>query len=953
MPMALALGRSLVSGMTGAAGDASPLIVLSASVAAEDAATGTEIGNLSVSNGSGSYTFSITADPDSKFQLDAGDDSILEVGGALDYETATSHLVTIEADNGVDDPITRQFTLTVTNVLEVTLNALTLDTDEIEEGSAEDTSVGTVQDTTAGASLSLIDDAGGRFKLVSGDIVAGATATNYALATSHNITVRETHPDGSNSPRDSIINITVTEAGFAAITLTQIDDGRVFQRTKETTSGPVIVAGTTTGQATAIEARVLLTADDSTVVDWTTIDASPGASSFSGTITTPQGGPYYLEVRDTVETGIGDDGTTDFYVGMWLVLYGQSNMANMSNIFITGTSAPSASAGTIYYDGADFVTPPAADGIRNLLNSVTSLTGLPVGAINGANPGSTSAGLVEGTDQFTALAALIAGCGGDAEFLLVHQGEGDADGVYTKDDFKTNWPLIHTSVADEVGRTTAQIPMLIASLATFGGDQGVISDAEWDDIQDGIIELVAENADIHYSHSHMDFTRTDEFHYIASGKGYAEEGQRYARSVAVLLGDETTYPAWFISAVEKVSATQTRVTLVHSMGDDFTPTSSISGFIVCDTVNGTYLSATGAREDATNILLTHATLPATSADDRFVEYQYGTAPDVSAPVVDNGALNAPLNLSAGQLLVDYALPVMTSSTTFSTPEEQTYVADLVASRPSTFAFGGTDGALFETQNGNELHFISAPDYEVPGDDDSGNDYDITVTPTAIDNSDEGAAQGVVVTVTDIADGAASYTFIDADIYEGSANSHAISADIGSEASDRYVLVGIGIQNGSSAPPVTVGGTSLSNLGFETSAPGIGFYGGLVTTGNGSQTVTVAYPSGLFQYRILAVWVLTGLNSTTPKEFEWAASSSPPTIAVEAGDFLFYIEYIAGAQDQDLSNATEAPAREAVIGPSAGGTRGYSADWTIAGTDAAFDLGVDAHGGSRVAVITFA
>lgn len=93
------------------------LVTLSATTVAEDATSGTAIGTLSVSNGSGSYTFTITADPDSKFAIN-GDGVTLETAAALDYETATSHSVTISADNGVDDPISRTFTITVTDVAE-------------------------------------------------------------------------------------------------------------------------------------------------------------------------------------------------------------------------------------------------------------------------------------------------------------------------------------------------------------------------------------------------------------------------------------------------------------------------------------------------------------------------------------------------------------------------------------------------------------------------------------------------------------------------------------------------------------------------------------------------------------------------------------------------------------------------------------------------------------------
>ena len=156
-------------------GGAAARIALSNRTIAEDASVNDVIGTLSAANGSGTYTFTITADPDSKFQI-ANDDE-LQLADTLDYETATSHSVTIEADNGVDDPISRQFTINVTNVLEVTLSALTLDADEIEEGSAEDTVVGALQDVTSGSTLSLIDDAGGRFKLSgSGIVVAAALA---------------------------------------------------------------------------------------------------------------------------------------------------------------------------------------------------------------------------------------------------------------------------------------------------------------------------------------------------------------------------------------------------------------------------------------------------------------------------------------------------------------------------------------------------------------------------------------------------------------------------------------------------------------------------------------------------------------------------------------------------------------------------------------------------------
>jgi hypothetical protein len=92
-------------------------------------------------------------------------------------------------------------------------------------------------------------------------------------------------------------------------------------------------------------------------------------------------------------------------------------------------------------------------------------------------------------------------------------------------------------------------------------------------------------------------------------------------------------------------------------------------------------------------------------------------------------------------------PSMTSSATFDVEDEVTLVGTLTATKDSTFAIGGTDAAFFEIQNGDELHFIDPPDFDTPQDAGADNDYDITITPTSVVGSLEGAAQNVTVTVT--------------------------------------------------------------------------------------------------------------------------------------------------------------------------------------------------------------
>lgn len=198
MGIAIGIGIGVTFGV--AAGEPLPIILLSNASVPEDAEIGDLIGTLSVVNGSGSYTFSITADPDSKFAIDG---SGLEVGAALNYDEATSHSVTIEADNGVDDPISRAFTISVTNVLEVTLSALTLDEETAEPGSPWSAAI---TGKSSGSTI-VATSSDGTLLSVADTTVSGT----FAIAGTPDVTLTETHPDATNSPRDSVIGITVTD----------------------------------------------------------------------------------------------------------------------------------------------------------------------------------------------------------------------------------------------------------------------------------------------------------------------------------------------------------------------------------------------------------------------------------------------------------------------------------------------------------------------------------------------------------------------------------------------------------------------------------------------------------------------------------------------------------------------------------------------------------------------
>jgi hypothetical protein len=532
-----------------------PVIVLSNRSIAEDAGVGDTVGTLSVTGGSGTYTFTLTGDAGGKFALD-GDD--VEVADALDYDVATFHTIEVEADNGVDPVIVQTIRINVLNI------------------------------------------------------------------------------------------------GATSLTLTELTDGRIYQRAIGGTDKDITISGTYAGSPVAIEVRIFDPADDSDIVAWQTLDASPSAGAFSGTVTVPQGGPHGYEVRDSTDTDVGAVGESEFFVGALIIGYGQSNMGGM---FDVSSSPPAANAITRYFDGSDWVSVPSGNGIRELLNELATETGIPWGAIDGSAPGVGISFLVEGSDAFTALASQIAAIG-DAEFIVWHHGEGNTSGGgIAVETYITSLAGLHDSIADEVGRTTAEIPLLTASLATH--TSGVNGDQGWFNVQAALRKAALDYADIHYSHSNMDAPLSDGLHWTAAG--YANAGKRYAQTILRVLGDETDDPAWFIDAAEIVDATHTDITVVHSMGTDFSPSSGITGFEISDDNGANWeVPSAAARQDATTIRLTHSSF--SLSDDRLVRYQFGEAPDVSDPVVDNGALASPLNHTANQVISaegSAALPVPT------------------------------------------------------------------------------------------------------------------------------------------------------------------------------------------------------------------------------------------------------------------------------------------------------
>lgn len=123
------------------------------------------------------------------------------------------------------------------------------------------------------------------------------------------------------------------------------------------------------------------------------------------------------------------------------------------------------------------------------------------------------------------------------------------------------------------------------------------------------------------------------------------------------------------------------------------------------------------------------------------------------------------NWQADTLSADVTPPVITgpsgapgaATSAASVAENTTAVHTFTADESVTWSLnGGVDASLF-TINGSTgaLAFLSAPDYELPDDSNSDNDYVVVVR--AADGSGNTSDQTVTVTVTDVVDGTAAVT----------------------------------------------------------------------------------------------------------------------------------------------------------------------------------------------------
>jgi len=211
-------------------------IALSASTMAENSAADTVVGALSTidPDGGDSATYTLIDDAGGRFALDG---SNIVVAGALDYESAASHQVTVRVTDAGGLTHDETLTIDVTNVNEAP-TSISLTTSTIAENSPAGSLVGSLMasdpDGIESATFTLLDDAGGLFAIDGNGIVA-AGALDYETETSHQVTVRVT--DAGGNTYDETFTIDVTNASGTVTGTSDADPALIGTSEEDTITG--------------------------------------------------------------------------------------------------------------------------------------------------------------------------------------------------------------------------------------------------------------------------------------------------------------------------------------------------------------------------------------------------------------------------------------------------------------------------------------------------------------------------------------------------------------------------------------------------------------------------------------------------------------------------------------------------------------------------------------------
>jgi protocadherin Fat 4 len=241
----------------------------------ENASTGTVVGITAFASDADAttngITYSLTDDAGGRFTINSSTGVVTVADGSLlDYETTTSHSITVRATSADLSTADETFAIAITDANEAGVSAVVdsnADTDIVTENVAIGTTVGVTAsasdpDGTDFVTYSLTDDAGGRFAIdPNTGVVTVAGAIDREAATSYDIVIRATSSDSSFT--SMTVTISISDVNESAVS-TPVDASPVSNSVAENAaSGTLvgIIASATDADATTNTVTYSLTDD--------------------------------------------------------------------------------------------------------------------------------------------------------------------------------------------------------------------------------------------------------------------------------------------------------------------------------------------------------------------------------------------------------------------------------------------------------------------------------------------------------------------------------------------------------------------------------------------------------------------------------------------------------------------------------------------------------------------
>ena len=287
----------------------------------ENAANGTTVGitarAVDADGSNNTVTYTLSDNAGGRFTINASTGVVTVANGSLlDFETATSHSITVLATSSDGSTRSQSFTVNVTDVNEFPVGAVT-DTNATANQVAENAANGTAVGITARAvdadgsnntvTYTLSDNAGGRFTInaTTGVVtVANGTLLNYEAATSHSITVVATSSDGSTSNQSFTINIV------------DVDEFNVGPVTDVNATPNTVAENATNGSTVGITAQATDADGSNNTVTYTLSDNAGGRftiNASTGMVTVVDGSLLDYETstsHDITVVATSSDGST-------------------------------------------------------------------------------------------------------------------------------------------------------------------------------------------------------------------------------------------------------------------------------------------------------------------------------------------------------------------------------------------------------------------------------------------------------------------------------------------------------------------------------------------------------------------------------------------------------------------------------------------------------------------